>query len=392
MRFKLGLAGVVVMLLVTACGSINNARSGAESISQRQATVQGSAVITDAGVEQARQAAINDAIANASLQLRRSGSESLLASDLKVVDEWQDGNTYRVQVLAVLSEQQACRALYRKKIVATAFPVMNADQVSGNESQDLFSGIPREISNRLMESGDFIARNLTSTSLYHNRPDLAPEIMVNGIISNAAVLDVARRQNAQLVLAGVIRDFKVESTEYVRGSGVLAELKSVMRDYIARRSIGIDVYVYDGFTGALVFQQRYTDSIIGDVSLPSGYTVGSERFDSTSAGHKITQIIAMASDDIKNLFGCYPFAARVSRVENDRIYIAAGAQDKIKVGDRFKVYSVDTYSSSVGMGFTDPVGIMVLTDVGPSMAAGNLEGGTQARVRPGDWVRSVEMP
>ena len=390
MRYKLGLTGLLLIMLV-ACGGANNSRSEAETISQRQATVQGSAVITDAGVEQARQAAINDAIANASLQLKRSGSDSLLASDIKVVDEWQDGNTYHVQVLAVLAPQQACHAPYRKKIVATAFPVMNADQVSGSESQDLFGGIPREIGNRLMESGDFIARNLTATSLY-DRPDLAPEATVNGMISNSAVLDVARRQNAQLVLAGVIRDFKLESTEYVRGSGVLAELKSAMRDYIARRSIGIDVYVYDGFTGALVFQQRYTDSIIGDVSLPSGYTVGSERFDSTSAGHKSTQIIAMASEDIKKLFGCYPFAARVSRVENNRIHIAAGAQDKIKVGDRFKVYAVDTYASSVGMGFTDPVGVMIVTDVGPSMAAGHLEGSSQYRVRPGDWVRSVEMP
>lgn len=392
MHYKIGLAGLLLAIVVTACGGLNNSRPGAEAINQRQATVQGSAVIGDAGVEQARQAAINDAIANASLQLKRSGADALLASDIKVVDEWQEGNTYHVQALAVLTEQGACHAPYRKKIVATGFPVMNADQISGNETQDLFSGIPREISNRLMESGDFVARNLTSSALYHNRPDLAPEIMVNGIVSNSAILDVARRQNAQLVLSGVIRDFKVESTEYVRGSGVLAELKSVMRDYIARRSIGIDVFVHDGFTGALLFQHRYTDSILGDVSLPSGYTVGSERFDSTSAGHKITQIIAMASDDIKDLFGCYPFAARVSRVENNRIYIAAGAQDKIKVGDRFKVYSVDTYASSVGMGFTDPVGIMVLTDVGPSMAAGNLEGGDQYRVRPGDWVRSVEMP
>lgn len=378
--------------MLVACGGANNNRSDAEAVSRQQATVQGSAVITEAGTDQARQAAINDAIANASQQLKRSGSDSLLASDIKVVDEWQDGNTYHVQVLAVLAQHQACRhASYRKKIVATAFPVMNADQVSGSESQDLFSGIPREISNRLMESGDFIARNLTTTSLY-SRPDLAPEITVNGIIANTPVLDVARRQNAQLVLAGVIRDFKLESTEYVRGSGVFAELKSAMRDYIARRSIGIDVYVYDGFTGALLFQQRYTDSIIGDVSLPSGYTVGSERFNSTSAGHKITQIIAMASEDISDLFGCYPFAARVSQVENNRIHIAAGAQDKIKIGDRFKVYAVDTYNSSVGMGFTDPVGVMTITDVGPSMAAGNLEGGSQYRVRPGDWVRSAELP
>jgi hypothetical protein len=30
--------------------------------------------------------------------------------------------------------------------------------------------------------------------------------------------------------------------------------------------------------------------------------------------------------------------------------------------------------------------------VGPSMAAGNLESGGQYRVRPGDWVRSAELP
>lgn len=391
MRFKLGLAGLLLMLMA-ACGGSNNVRSEAEAIGHRQATVQGSAVITDAGIDQARQAAIGDAIANASLQLKRSGSESLVASDIKVVDEWRDGDTYHVQVLAVLAQHQACRqASYRKKIVATGFPLMNADHISGSESQDLFGGIPREIGNRLMESGDFIARNLTSSSLY-DRPDLAPEATVNGVVSNSVVLDVARRQNAQLVLAGVIRDFKLESTEYVRGSGVLAELKSVMRDFIARRSIGIDVYVYDGFTGALLFQQRYTDSIIGDVSLPSGYTVGSERFGSTSAGHKITQIIAMASEDIRDLFGCYPFAARISHVENNRIRIAAGAQDRIKVGDRFKVYAMDTFASSAGMGFTDPVGVMVVTDVGPSMAAGNLESGVQYRVRPGDWVRSADLP
>lgn len=382
---------VLFCLSLIACSG-DHKREQAAAISEQQATVQGSAPITDAGVEQARQAAISDAIANASLRLKSETSGSLLVSDIKVVDEWQEGDTYHVQALAVISKQQACRSPYRKHIVATAFPAMNSAHVSGAESQDLFSGIPREISNRLMESGDFIARNMTTSSLY-SRPDLAPEANINGQFGNGVILDIAKRQGAQFVLSGVIRDFKVESTEYVRGSGVLAELKSLMRDYISRRSVGIDVFVHDGFTGALLFQHRYTDSIIGDTSLPSGYTVGSERFDSTSSGHKITEIIREASEDIHDLFACYPFSARITRVENQRIYIAAGAQDKIRVGDRFKVYSVG-FPGTEGMGFTEPVAVMVISDVGPSMAAGNLEtsvtGG--ALVRPGDWVRSVSMP
>jgi hypothetical protein len=378
-----------VLLLIAACSSVEK-RSEAEAIGERQATVQGSALMTDAGIEQARQAAINDAIANASSQLKGPNAGSLLVSDIKVVDEWQEGNLYHVQALAILSAKQACRSPYRKKIVATGFPVMNPDQVSGIESQDLFSGIPREINNRLMESGDFVGRNMTNSVLYL-RPDVAPEVNVDGRLGAPVILDIAKRHDAQFVLSGVIRDFKIESTEYIRGSGPLAMLKSTMRDFIARRSVGIDVFVHDGFTGALLFQHRYTDSILGDVTLPSGYTVGSERFDSTSAGHKITEIIDQASDDIRKLFGCYPFAARISRVESNRIYLAAGAQDKVKVGDRFKVYSAGA-ADSVGMGFVDPIGTMTISDVGPSMAAGNLDGGSRGIVRPGDWVRSFATP
>ena len=379
----------VVLLLIAACGGVEK-RSEAEAIGERQATVQGSALMTDAGIEQARQAAINDAIANASSQLKGPNAGSLLVSDIKVVDEWQEGNLYHVQALAILSTKQACRSPYRKKIVATGFPVMNPDQVSGIESQDLFSGIPREINNRLMESGDFVGRNMTNSMLYL-RPDVAPEVNVDGRVGAPVILDIAKRHDAQFVLSGVIRDFKIESTDYVRGSGPLAMLKSTMRDFIARRSVGIDVFVHDGFTGALLFQHRYTDSILGDVTLPSGYTVGSERFDSTPAGHKITEIIDQASDDIRKLFGCYPFAARISRVESNRIYLAAGAQDKVKVGDRFKVYSAGA-ADSVGMGFVDPIGTMTISDVGPSMAAGNLDGGSRVIVRPGDWVRSFATP
>jgi hypothetical protein len=378
-----------VLLVMSACGGVEK-RLDAETIGERQATVRGSAAITDAGIDQARQDAINDAISNASSQLKKPNSGALLVSDVKVVDEWQEGTIYHVQALAVLSQSQACRSPYRKKIVATAFPIMNPDQVSGIESQDLFSGIPREINNRLMESGDFVGRNMTNSVLYL-RPDVAPEVNVDGRIGAPVILDIARRQDAQFVLSGVIRDFKIESTDYIRGAGPLSMLKSTMRDFIARRSVGIDVFVHDGFTGALLFQHRYTDSILGDVTLPSGYTVGSERFDSTSAGHKITEIIDQASEDIRKLFGCYPFAARISRVENNRIYLAAGAQDKVKVGDRFKVYSA-TAADSIGMGFTDPIGMMTISDVGPSMAAGNMESTSRGIVRPGDWVRSFATP
>lgn len=382
---------LLLLVFLSACAGVDDKPADTVALSSRQATLHGSAPVVSGDVDAARRAAIGNAIAQASLQLHTDKSESLLASDIKVVDEWQEGGAYHVQAVAVVTSQHSCQSPYRKKILATAFPVMDTEQISGTDSQDLYGGIPREIANHLMESGDFIARNLTNTSLYY-QPELAPEIPVASFYPDSILLTLAKQHDAQLVLAGVIRDFKIEATEYVRGSGVLALLKSTMRDYVARRSVGIDVYVYDGFTGALVFQHRYTDSILGDVSLPQGYTVGSERFGSTSAGHKINEIVRQASDDIQQLFACYPFAARIERVDNNRIMIAAGAQDRIRVGERMMVYSAGD-NDTAGLGFTNPIGSIIISEVGPSMAMGQLENSvTPGMVRPGDWVRSLPSP
>jgi hypothetical protein len=378
---------LIPILLLSACND-GKQRLDPSTIAARQISVEGSAFIGEGGKDQARQEAMDAAIAEASEQLKRKNSSAMLVSDIKVVDEWQEGNVYHVQVLAVLSDKQLCASAYRKKIVATAFPIVTTDQIAGTESQDLYGGIPREINNRLMESGDFIGRNLTNTVLYA-RPDMAPDILPSTSYYGSSILDIARRQDAQFVLSGVIRDFKIESGEYLRGSGLFAEIKAAARDIVGRRSIGIDVYVHDGFTGALLFQHRYNDSILGDVSLPAGYTVGSERFNSTPAGHKIDQIIHQASDDIHRVFGCYPFASRVSRVVGNRIVIVAGAQDKVKAGDRFKVYPAISSVDSNGAAIMDSLGVLTITEVSSNSAQGTLDADGQAlRVHPGDWVKS----
>jgi type IV pilus biogenesis protein CpaD/CtpE len=119
MPYKIGLWLLLIGLL-SACANTDSVNPSA--ISSRQTTVQGSAPIAAVGIDRARQMAIDDAIANASLQLKSSNSGPIQIGDIKVVDEWQDGNTYYVQVLTVRSEQKSCLSHYRKKIVATGFP------------------------------------------------------------------------------------------------------------------------------------------------------------------------------------------------------------------------------------------------------------------------------
>jgi cell fate (sporulation/competence/biofilm development) regulator YmcA (YheA/YmcA/DUF963 family) len=47
-----------------------------------------------------------------------------------------------------------CTPQYRKRLAATAFPMVQHSHTSMAESNDLSNGIPREISNMLTQSGD----------------------------------------------------------------------------------------------------------------------------------------------------------------------------------------------------------------------------------------------
>ncbi|MCK5828896.1 MAG: hypothetical protein KAH20_01165 [Methylococcales bacterium] len=354
-------------------------------LASRVITTEGQANIVNGAKLFARKEAFKDAIRNAAYQLGHIVSSESLLGSTKVVDEWTVDDVYFLQLLSTISDGQQCHSPYRKKIVVTGFPIVTSGQVSANETQDLYSGIPREIMNHLIESGDFIGQNKTHTVLY-SRPDIAPEVTLETEYQDSIIVQVAQGQGSQFVMSGVIRDLEVESTEYVRGAGFMAQMKSAMRDFMARRGIAIDIYIHDGISGALLFQHRYTDTAIGDVWIPSGYTVGSERFKSTPSGHKISKIIQLASKDIKDLFACYPFSARVVKVEKNKVYFAAGTQDKLKRGDNLVVYAVN---SNAGLKEKRLIGVVSVQDVQSNFSVGIMEIISDARkIKAGDLVKS----
>ncbi|MGZ4968818.1 MAG: flagellar assembly protein T N-terminal domain-containing protein [Methylobacter sp.] len=375
-------------------------------------TVEGQAAINKNMPLLAKKQALQDAIRQASMQssvnLHSQTSvdqnnvtidtvsmrTAAAVSNTKVIKEWTTDNIYHVVAMVELSADNGCTPHYRKRIIATAFPLVKQEQVSGYETQDLYGGIPREINNHLIESGDFIGSNATNINLYP-RADLAPEIQDRSAYRPSKVMQIASSNGMQLVLSGVIRDLEVESTEYMSGAGPLAFARSLAREVVARRGIGIDVFVHDGFTGALLFQQRYADDVIGDVWIPSTYAVGSERFNSTSTGAKIAQLIDKASTDIRQTLSCYPFTARIVEIKDNKVFIDAGAQERLNIGDQLVAYSSggDDLNIDGGLSFIgkdkQPVGVLTILNVNPRYSIGSLEAPARdLGLRVGDWVKS----
>ncbi|TAK63590.1 flagellar assembly protein T N-terminal domain-containing protein [Methylobacter sp.] len=398
-------------------------------------TAEGQAAINNDMPLLARKQALQDAIRQASMQSSVNIHSRTLVdqndvsldtfalstaasvNNTTVVKEWPANNIYHVIAMVELSADNSCTTHYRKRIIATGFPLAKQEQVTGYETQDLSSGIPRELNNLLIESGDFIGSNATNINLYP-RADLAPalqdqsayrssnfgagasgtgivELQSNTAYRPSKVMQLAVSNGVQFVLSGVIRDLEVESTEYMRGAGPLAYVRSLAREVVAKRGIGIDVFVHDGFSGALIYQQRYVDTVDGDVWIPASYTVGSERFNSTSTGEKIAQIIDRASVDIRHSLSCYPFATRIIDIKNDKVVIDAGTQERINVGDQLAVYTtsgndlnLDGGTSFIGRD-RQPTGVLTIRSVTPRYSTGKLEiPARELGVKVGDWVKS----
>jgi hypothetical protein len=380
--------------------------------SAKVVTVEGQAAISKDMPLLAKKQALQDAIRQASMQSavdirsQTSANQNSISLDTmsmrtaaavsktNVIKEWTADNIYHVIAQVELSTDSACSSHYRKRIIATAFPLVKQEQVTAYETQDLYAGIPRELNNLLIESGDFIGSNATNINLYP-RADLAPEIQDRTAYRPSKLMQIAASNGVQFVLSGVIRDLEVESSEYMRGAGPLAFARSLARDVVARRGIGIDVYVHDGLTGALLFQQRYVDTVIGDVWIPATYTVGSERFNATSTGEKIATIIDRASADIRQSLSCYPFTTRIIEIKDDKVVIDAGAQERLNVGDQLVVYSsngndlnLDGGLSFIGKG-KQLTGVLTIRDIAPRYAIGSLEApARELGVKVGDWVKS----
>jgi hypothetical protein len=376
-------------------------------------TTEGQAVIVDNSKLLARRKALQDAIRHATMEAGtaiksftqvNNGSvlfdtfsmrSAAAISSAHIIKEWEDKNTYHVRAKISLSANDFCKPQYRKRIVATGFNLAQPEHLSSTESTDIVSGIPREIMHLLEDSQDFIGTNQTHIAIYAQPADQAPNQNNNEPYLVSKIMQTASENGAQFVLSGVIRDLKVELAQDIQGNNIFSLAKSLARSLQAKRSIGIDIYVHDGFTGALLTQFRYTDDITGDVWIPANYTVGSKGFRDTKIGAKISHIIDTVSKDVGKALSCYPFTTRILQINNNSLIIDAGAQENVHLGDQLVVYA-DTNEELHLNGFQEyigrdkrAVGVITIHDVKARYAIGELDVAPKdAGLQEGDWVRA----
>ncbi|WP_028455316.1 flagella assembly protein FlgT middle domain-containing protein [Chitinilyticum litopenaei] len=387
----------------------------------------GVAPLGSGGVELARAEAIRDALHNASLaagtRLRSSldtrNSRLVEYSELSgapvgdytLLQEWQANGFWHVR-LDVAPARPASNVQpgtagecgfdrYRRKLLLTYFYVQQP-----SATDDLLrvpEGLQSWLGRELFNSGHYLPQQAAYQAAFHFSPKLLePQQMPE------RVHELALRFGVQFVVGGIVRDTGFAGERYTVdwGNDVRpGERKQVLNVPGARfaqfgvkatpaeRRFDVELFVFDGISGALLARQLFSGTAAGSVVLPEHTEFASSHFFRSDYGRMVRQVLGELQGRIDATLSCLPLSARVVRLDGRDVYIDAGAESGMRPGDTLRVYRRKNSALPVqplgappgsGLGEAEELrGRLTLTAVQPLFAIGRVDGA----VEPGDHVR-----
>jgi hypothetical protein len=398
-RFKQGMVLAVLCLAVSAVPAV-----------AATVVVEGRAVIGAEGKRAAREAATQDALRMAALSQGDAVGADARKPDgkVKVLDDGdRDGVYYvrlRVQIPDRTAQCQPGARMMRRRLLTTYFQVERP--VDAPDLNDLASAVPQELARRLQAHPPFRVMAMGGVSVLD--AGALPEAGAG--IDNAR--ELASRADAQLVVAGRVVSTRVTSRgvraalfesarirdpQAVYDGPFSALLGGALKRAPSERQFELELWIYDGHTGAILADERLSGLAHGDVQPPSGPPFASAEFWQTDYGQVVDDVLLRAEHRIADVADCTPFSARVLKVDGGDVTLGAGSADGLAVGDHLLAYRQAALPlRTLDTGFKRVVeeevaGDMTVTDVQPGRAIARL-GTAPAQMEAGDYVRFVPGP
>jgi hypothetical protein len=324
--------------------------------------VEGQAPITGA-VNHARQQALEDAMRQASLraeahvvstQLMSKGAmqqdDISLKSQAKVKNVevlWEDSRNgiYSVAIRADVKPVQMCQSQgnnLRKAVAITGFGLVSPKQTSLGQLHNIEQDLARVFINTLNDSGQMHALDASHIGLYA-KPAYAPSSQ-NQQSHLTTSMTLAQNLGAQYIVSGIVRGLDTLSTVADKAIEEDSWLSLVgLASEPAQRQFVMDVFVHDGFSGALIFSNSYSTQGKWNLDRMANVRFASPAFWQSQYGGAVRNLLAGAIDDVAMSLRCQPFMAKIIKTEGKRLHIEALAGAGIRPGDKFSIYRSGTF-------------------------------------------------
>lgn len=348
-------------------------------------------------IEASRDQAIRDALRQASLQMGGSiHSSQMLVDGLVTSDQMSLKSNGRFRHVRILQEKIAHGVIevkiraefleggqcdsnlgngYRKAVAVAGFALQNPKEAVLGGLLNIEQRLSGVLSNTLNARHRIHAMDSGHVLLFTS-VDRAPSSQ-NNLQRLTNSVELAKELGAQFVVSGVIRDLNMINPEadVRRIWDAPLDLVGLSRERRERNFV-LDVYVHDGISGALMFQNTYATSGIWEYSDHDRTGFATPRFWKSDFGYQVKQTLSKVVTDLNENLGCQPYMAKIIDTQGDYIRLDTGSSVGMRPGDELTVFRTSTFFNLDQEGLTqlhDTKVKAVITQVQPRFAVAKLE-------------------
>jgi hypothetical protein len=368
--------------------------SAITSVSAAWVEAPGQAVIIDGNLDNARREATDDALRQAAIQSgvhvnsqqeMRNGQLTKDKLDItalanirhaSVVKEWQEGGFFKVIVRANVEEKTQCRAEagneYRKTLLVTGFAQQQPESGALGGIDNADRALASYLSKQLNTRPGLLVFESSQYRLYDE--------VVNAPVAETAqrtvtkAVHVAKDMGAQFVLSGVIRDTSMHDREAMDTS-IWSSMKRTLKMVNTNRAFALEVFIHDGFSGAIVFQKFYRLDAQWNLELNESAPFGSPAFWATPYGKAVGALLDDISWELEDALRCQPFMARITKVNGKKLHFDSGSNSGLRPGDKLSVYRTFSFYNADLLQYTELTDVkatLQVDQVQPQFARGEL--------------------
>jgi hypothetical protein len=337
--------------------------------------VTGKAPLSAGSYEAVKTQAISDAFQQAAvLGEKRSGRA--FPGKSQIQREYKEGGYLLIDMQVELTLRPVCEDsqanAYKKQLAVAGFSLQApADSAMGYLS-DVERGFAGMLSQRLETRDNLLVFEQSQLAL-HTDSRNAPSHYSEQLTLTQAT-QFAKQAGVQFVVSGIVRNMGIEDSRAL-ATDYWTRMKRMVGNTHVQRHFTVDIFIHDGFSGALVWQQQFSATGKWEADLTTRMAFDSPAFLQQAYGRNIDQLVSTVAEEIAEHLRCQPFMTRISRVEGKTLHFTAGAGSGIRPGDRLGVYRTSRFFDAdrlAGVDLQNVKTALTVSQVHPHFSSGTI--------------------
>ncbi len=314
------------------------------------------------------------------LRVRSTGE----LDNIRILSEQIQGDYLALRIRADIVETGTCLSnnpastttRFLKSAAVAGFSLANRQHASLGGLFDIEQALPAALAEAINSQGTLRAINASHLGL-----PLPPKTTRGSYQRPSGALSESLERfsdlDVQFIISGTITDLGMLSNKAGDEGSYLRALydryDSQGRQHL--RQFAIDIGVYDGLTGALLFNRSYQLAGLWNLADTQRTGFASAAFAQTDYGQRIKTLIGQLGTDLDKQLRCEPFRARIIRTNANAITFNAGSVTGVRPGDQFQVLRRATFFDADNQAHTELEPTqekLVVNEVHPTFSRGRI--------------------